>query len=271
MLNVRKLVLFCCFCVSAAIVAQEQEPKIQNLETHSIAELAEGYCADPRFTDEERMAIVDLSEEDAVACMGKNWVYGDTDLYHPTALGDLYIDANVTINRIKVTDRTGKVHTKLTSPGLPDSPTATGTYTGPFRTEDGSYTVQSEDKDYFGAPMPWAIFYKHKTGYAIHGTKAVSELGGPASHGCLRVQTTFAKFLNEQVNLANDGSVTIRVHGKVAENQPKKAPKPRPRIPAPTPRRRELERNYDDDLYRQPYYPPVPRQPPGFFEGWGLL
>jgi lipoprotein-anchoring transpeptidase ErfK/SrfK len=38
---------------------------------------------------------------------------------------------------------------------------------------------------YYGSPMPHSIFF-HK-GYAIHGTNYISRLGGPASHGCVRL------------------------------------------------------------------------------------
>src|SRR5687767_8309155 len=38
---------------------------------------------------------------------------------------------------------------------------------------------------YYGSPMPHSIFF-HK-GYAIHGTYHISRLGGPASHGCVRL------------------------------------------------------------------------------------
>ena len=38
---------------------------------------------------------------------------------------------------------------------------------------------------YYGSPMPHSIFF-HR-GYAIHGTYHISRLGGPASHGCVRL------------------------------------------------------------------------------------
>ena len=41
---------------------------------------------------------------------------------------------------------------------------------------------------YYGSPMPYSIFF-HK-GYAIHGTNYISRLGGPASHGCVRMPMT---------------------------------------------------------------------------------
>lgn len=40
-------------------------------------------------------------------------------------------------------------------------------------------------RKYDMSPMPHSIFYYG--GYAIHGTNAVSRLGRPASHGCVRL------------------------------------------------------------------------------------
>lgn len=40
-------------------------------------------------------------------------------------------------------------------------------------------------RKYDMSPMPHSIFYYG--GYAIHGTDAVSRLGRPASHGCVRL------------------------------------------------------------------------------------
>lgn len=46
-------------------------------------------------------------------------------------------------------------------------------------------------RKYDMSPMPYSVFY-HR-GYAIHGTNAVSRLGRPASHGCVRLHTANAK------------------------------------------------------------------------------
>lgn len=43
---------------------------------------------------------------------------------------------------------------------------------------------------YDNSPMPYSVFYNG--GYAIHGTGAVRQLGRPASHGCVRLQTANA-------------------------------------------------------------------------------
>ena len=38
---------------------------------------------------------------------------------------------------------------------------------------------------YYNAPMPHAIFFHG--GFAIHGSYDIARLGGPASHGCIRL------------------------------------------------------------------------------------
>ena len=46
---------------------------------------------------------------------------------------------------------------------------------------------------YYNSPMPHAIFFDH--GCAIHGTTELSRLGGPASHGCVRLHPSHAAAL----------------------------------------------------------------------------
>lgn len=42
-----------------------------------------------------------------------------------------------------------------------------------------------KSRKYNNAPMPYAVFFNG--GYAVHGTNAISRLGRPASHGCIRL------------------------------------------------------------------------------------
>ena len=46
---------------------------------------------------------------------------------------------------------------------------------------------------YYNSPMPHSIFFYH--GYAIHGTYDLARLGGPASHGCVRLHPSHAAVL----------------------------------------------------------------------------
>jgi lipoprotein-anchoring transpeptidase ErfK/SrfK len=48
-------------------------------------------------------------------------------------------------------------------------------------------------RKYYNAPMPHAIFFYY--GFAIHGTNDISRLGGPASHGCVRLHPAHAAAL----------------------------------------------------------------------------
>ena len=48
-------------------------------------------------------------------------------------------------------------------------------------------------RKYYNSPMPHAIFFYY--GIAIHGTNNLSQLGGPASHGCIRLHPSHAAAL----------------------------------------------------------------------------
>src|ERR1700735_1418305 len=63
---------------------------------------------------------------------------------------------------------------------------------------------------YYNSPMPHSIFFHG--GYAIHGTYEISRLGGPASHGCLRLDPRNAATLFEVVEHEGMHRTTIVVH-----------------------------------------------------------
>jgi lipoprotein-anchoring transpeptidase ErfK/SrfK len=46
-------------------------------------------------------------------------------------------------------------------------------------------------KLYYNSPMPHSIFFSG--GYAIHGSYEINRLGGPASHGCIRLHPANAE------------------------------------------------------------------------------
>lgn len=64
-------------------------------------------------------------------------------------------------------------------------------------------------RKYDMAPMPFSVFYDG--GYAIHGTTAVSRLGTPASHGCVRLETANAKAFFEMVQEIGPGNTRVIV------------------------------------------------------------
>jgi lipoprotein-anchoring transpeptidase ErfK/SrfK len=65
-------------------------------------------------------------------------------------------------------------------------------------------------KRYYNSPMPHAIFFYR--GYAIHGTYEISRLGGPASHGCVRLDPENATELFGLVQQEGMRATTIVVH-----------------------------------------------------------
>jgi len=67
-----------------------------------------------------------------------------------------------------------------------------------YGTPSGTFHPQSMVRHYFSrkyynAPMPHAIFFYY--GFAIHGTNDLARLGGPASHGCVRLHPSHAAAL----------------------------------------------------------------------------
>lgn len=64
-------------------------------------------------------------------------------------------------------------------------------------------------RTYDMAPMPFAVFYDR--GWAIHGTSAVSRLGSPASHGCVRLATADAETFYRLVRQVGAGNTRIIV------------------------------------------------------------
>ncbi|MBO6902764.1 MAG: L,D-transpeptidase [Rhizobiaceae bacterium] len=64
-------------------------------------------------------------------------------------------------------------------------------------------------RKYDMSPMPYSIFYDG--GYAIHGTNAVSRLGRPASHGCIRLDTSNAATLFALAREVGPGNMKVVV------------------------------------------------------------
>ena len=67
-----------------------------------------------------------------------------------------------------------------------------------YGTPSGTFHPQTMVRHYFSrkyydAPMPHAIFFYY--GFAIHGTNDIARLGGPASHGCVRLHPSHAAAL----------------------------------------------------------------------------
>ena len=84
-----------------------------------------------------------------------------------------------------------------------------GTPSGTYRPERLARTWFS--KKYYNSPMPHSIFFHG--GYAIHGSYEISRLGGPASHGCVRLHPSNAATLYALVQREGASNTTIVVTG----------------------------------------------------------
>ena len=69
---------------------------------------------------------------------------------------------------------------------------------------------------YYNSPMPYAIFFHN--GYAIHGSYAIDRLGGPASHGCVRLHPEHAAILYDLVQRAGPENTRIVITGATVPN-----------------------------------------------------
>jgi len=65
-------------------------------------------------------------------------------------------------------------------------------------------------KKYYNSPMPHSIFFYH--GFAIHGTNDLRRLGGPASHGCVRLHPSNAATLYALVERNGRDSTRIEIY-----------------------------------------------------------
>ena len=64
-------------------------------------------------------------------------------------------------------------------------------------------------RKYYNSPMPYSIFFHG--GFAIHGTYDLGRLGGPASHGCVRLHPSHAAVLYDLVERNGRGSTRIQI------------------------------------------------------------
>jgi hypothetical protein len=139
-----------------------------------------------------------------------------------------------------------------------------GTPNGHFRPQRLARTWFS--KKYYNSPMPHSIFFHG--GYAIHGSYEIRRLGGPASHGCVRLHpanaaTLFALVKSEGmantrivVTGTNSAPARARMLARSARELAPAALQPHVRAP--------IQRTsvYGPSFYRAPYYrPPVYRDP----------
>ena len=94
------------------------------------------------------------------------------------------------------------VHIDKSSQRMSVSVDGSARYTWPVSTGRSGYGTPSGvfhpqmmarrwySKKYYNSPMPHSIFFYY--GFAIHGTNDLGRLGGPASHGCVRLHPSHA-------------------------------------------------------------------------------
>ena len=100
--------------------------------------------------------------------------------------------------------------------GVPRYRFAVSTGRAGYGTPNGTYHPQRLaaswfSKLYYNSPMPHSIFFHG--GYAIHGSYEINRLGGPASHGCIRLHPANAAALFELVKSEGTGATSIVVSG----------------------------------------------------------
>ncbi len=83
-----------------------------------------------------------------------------------------------------------------------------------YRTPIGSYAPYALERMHYSrlydnSPMPYSIFFL--TGYAIHGTYEVANLGRPVSHGCIRLSPDHARSLYELIQAQGRHNTTIEI------------------------------------------------------------
>ena len=115
--------------------------------------------------------------------------------------------------------------------GVPRYEFAVSTGRAGYGTPTGTYSPQRMaktwfSKEYYNSPMPHSIFF-HR-GYAIHGSYEINRLGGPASHGCIRLHPENAETLFTLVQREGMSATKIVVYGNNPAVVQRRAPIVRP-------------------------------------------
>jgi lipoprotein-anchoring transpeptidase ErfK/SrfK len=117
----------------------------------------------------------------------------------------LFADIDLAKQRMTVSDAKGVIDSWKISSARGGYETPTGTYTVNWTSR------MHYSKQYHNSPMPYSVFFNR--GVAVHGTNAVSRLGRPASHGCVRSHTRNAKKFYNLVQKHGEKLTKIVVHG----------------------------------------------------------
>ncbi len=128
-----------------------------------------------------------------------------------------------------------------------------GTPSGTFHPERMELTWFS--KKYYNSPMPHSIFFHG--GFAIHGSYEIDALGGPASHGCIRLHPDNAATLYALVERQGMAATTIVVSGELSGRRP-----PATAAGGDYPRMPPVDNQFPPIFQQSPYY----QQSPGYYQ-----
>lgn len=117
----------------------------------------------------------------------------------------LFIDINLSTQRLTVTENGASKYTWPISSAAPGYRTPTGTFKPTWMSK------MWYSRQYDLAPMPNSIFFSG--GVAIHATQQIRQLGRPASHGCVRLAPSNAARLYAMVGQHGKEATKITVHG----------------------------------------------------------
>jgi lipoprotein-anchoring transpeptidase ErfK/SrfK len=147
--------------------------------------------------------------------------------------------------------------------GVPQYRWAVSTGRAGYGTPNGTFKPQRLErswfsKKYYNSPMPHAIFFHG--GYAIHGSHEIKRLGGPASHGCVRLHPSNAATLFNLVKSAGKPNTKIVVFGQnPVQPRPRRATFPGRRYPS----------SYEQPPVYYEYRPAPIYRPRGLFPFFG--
>jgi len=119
-----------------------------------------------------------------------------------SAMAEVSIVVDKTTQRMSVSVDGQQRYSWPVSTGTADYSTPVGTFT-PSRLARAHYS-----REWDNAPMPHSIFFTD-AGHAIHGSRAISHLGTPASHGCVRLASRHASILFDLV--LSEGAENARI------------------------------------------------------------
>lgn len=137
----------------------------------------------------------------------------------PKPQPSVVISVNLTKQSMSVSENGRQLYTWPISSGRSGYDTPTGTFRPQWMAK------MWHSRKYDDAPMPNSIFFTG--GFAIHATAAYSQLGRPASHGCVRLSPTNAATLFKMVQKHGMDATKIAVHGRphyespIARNEPR--------------------------------------------------